>query len=259
MTTARKVKELKDKAAKVKALPVKEEKERPIDAKPEKDWKELRAESSWRMFKIMSEFVDGFERMEEFGPCISIFGSARTKENNPHYKLAVKISEKLVKEGYGIITGGGPGIMEAGNRGARNMRGKSVGLHIELQHEQNWNDYIDTDKLLMFKYFFARKVMFIRYAQGFVFMPGGFGTMDEVFEVITLIQTNKIDRVPIIFVGKKYWKGLLDWVKDTMLGKEGYIGKDDLNLFKVTDDPDEVIKVIKDFYKTEKLKPNLEL
>src|ERR1019366_678055 len=150
--------------------------------KKKKNWAELRAESSWRMFKIMSEFVDGFEKMEQFGPCISIFGSARTKPDNRYYKLAEQIAEKLAKEGYGIITGGGPGIMEAGNKGARKAKGKSVGLHIELHHEQDWNHYIDADKLLIFKYFFARKVMFMRYAQAFIFMPGGFGTMDESFE-----------------------------------------------------------------------------
>lgn len=225
----------------------------------EKDWSELKADSSWRMFKIMSEFVDGFERMEQFGPCISIFGSARTKPDNPYYQLAEKIAEKLVKEGYGIITGGGPGIMEAGNKGARQMKGKSVGLHIELEHEQDWNKYIDTDKLLMFKYFFARKVMFIRYAQGFVFMPGGFGTMDEVFEVITLIQTNKIDRVPVIFIGKNYWKGLMDWINDTMLAKEQNVNKEDLELYKITDDPEQVVKIVKDFYKNKTLSPNLRL
>jgi uncharacterized protein (TIGR00730 family) len=225
----------------------------------EKDWAGLRAESSWRMFKIMSEFVDGFEKMEKFGPCISIFGSARTKPDNPYYKFAVNIAEKLSKEGYGIITGGGPGIMEAGNKGAVNAKGKSVGLHIELEFEQDWNDYIDSDKLLMFKYFFARKVMFIRYAQAFVFMPGGFGTMDEIFEVITLIQTRKIDPVPVIFIGKDYWSGLLGWVKETMLAKEGNISPADLKLFHVTDDPNRVVKIINDFYKKKELKPNYRL
>ena len=225
----------------------------------QKDWAELKADSSWRMFKIMSEFVDGFEKMERFGPCISIFGSARTKPDNPYYKLAVKIAEKLSKEGYGIITGGGPGIMEAGNMGAKNAKGKSVGLHIELEHEQDWNDYIDADKLLMFKYFFARKVMFVRYAQAFVFMPGGFGTMDEVFEVITLIQTKKVDKVPVVFVGIEYWKGLLDWIKNTMLGEEKNINPEDLKLFEITDDPNRVVKVINNFYKKKELKPNYRL
>ena len=227
--------------------------------KKEKDWSELKGESSWRMFKIMSEFVDGFEKMERFGPCISIFGSARTKADNLYYKQAEEIAQLLTKEGYGIITGGGPGIMEAANKGAMESGGKSVGLHIELEFEQDWNDYIDPDKLLMFKYFFARKVMFIRYAQAFVFMPGGFGTMDEVFETLTLVQTNKIDKVPIVFVGCEYWKGLLDWIKGTMLDKEANINAKDLNLFTLTDDPKKVVKVINDFYKKQELKPNLRL
>lgn len=225
----------------------------------EKNWSELKADSSWRMFKIMSEFVDGFEKMERFGPCVSIFGSARTKPDNPYYQLAVKIAEGLAKEGYGIITGGGPGIMEAGNLGAQNVKGKSVGLHIELEHEQDWNDYIDADKLLMFKYFFARKVMFIRYAQAFVFMPGGFGTMDETFEALTLIQTKKADRVPVVFVGKEYWQGLIDWMRSTMLKKERNIEEKDLLLFSMTDNPKEVVKIINSFYKKKALKPNMRL
>lgn len=224
-----------------------------------KKWSDLKAESSWRMFKIMSEFVDGFEKMERFGPCISIFGSARTKPDHADYKLATVIAERLAKEGYGIITGGGPGIMEAGNKGAKMAKGRSVGLHIELEHEQDWNEYIDADKLLIFRYFFARKVMFIRYAQAFVFMPGGFGTMDEVFETLTLIQTGKIDPVPIIFVGESYWKGLMDWIKETMLAKEAYINAADLNLFSITDDPEKIVKIINQHYKKEGLKPNMRL
>jgi uncharacterized protein (TIGR00730 family) len=214
-----------------------------------KNWAELKAESSWRMFKIMSEFVDGFEKMERYGPCISIFGSARTKPDNPHYQLGVKIAERLAKEGYGIITGGGPGIMEAGNLGAKKGKGGSVGLHIELGHEQDWNEFIDADKLLIFKYFFVRKVMFIRYAQAFIFMPGGFGTMDETFEVLTLIQTKKIDRVPVIFVGKDYWKGLLEWIESTMLAKENNINAKDLKLFEITDDPERVVKIVNEHYR----------
>lgn len=224
-----------------------------------KNWSELKADSSWRMFKIMSEFVDGFEKMEKFGPCISIFGSARTRPENKYYGLAEKIAEGLAKEGFGIITGGGPGIMEAGNKGAKKGKGSSVGLHIELEFEQDWNDYIDPDKLLMFKYFFARKVMFTRYAQGLVFMPGGFGTMDEMFETLTLIQTKKMDAVPIVFIGKDYWKGLLDWVTDTMLKKENNINAKDLKLFTITDDPARAVKYINDFYKKKSLKPNIRL
>jgi uncharacterized protein (TIGR00730 family) len=225
-----------------------------------KNWEsEIKAESSWRMFKIISEFVDGFEKMERFGPCISIFGSARTKPDNKYYQMTVDTAELLSKEGYGIITGGGPGIMEAGNKGAKNGKGSSVGLHIELDFEQDWNEFVDPDKLLIFRYFFARKVMFIRYAQAFIFMPGGFGTLDETFETLTLIQTNKIDRVPLIFMGKDYWKGLMGWIETTMLNEEHNIKKEDLKLFEITDDPKRVVKIINSFYKKQTLKPNYRL
>jgi len=224
-----------------------------------KNWAELKADSSWRMFKIMSEFVDGFEKMERFGPCISIFGSARTKPDNKYYQMTVKTAELLAKEGFGIITGGGPGIMEAGNKGAKMGKGSSVGLHIELGFEQDWNEHIDAEKLLIFKYFFARKVMFVRYAQAFIFMPGGFGTIDEVFETLTLVQTKKIDKVPLIFMGKDYWSGLMDWIEKTMLNEEHNIKKEDLKLFEMTDDPKRVVKVINDFYKKKDLKPNMRL
>ncbi|MBL7799937.1 MAG: TIGR00730 family Rossman fold protein [Chitinophagales bacterium] len=226
----------------------------------QKKWsnKNHHADSSWRMFKIMAEFADGFDRMEQFGPCISIFGSARTKADNPYYKLTEKIAEKLAKEGYGVITGGGPGVMEAGNKGAKKGKGKSVGLHIILPHEEGANQYVDHNKIFMFRYFFARKVMFIKYAQAFVYIPGGFGTMDELFEVLTLVQTKKIQPVPIVLIGKSYWSGLLDWIKTTMLEKEHNINPADLNLFHVTDDPDEVVKIIKSHYKKADLKPNFE-
>lgn len=220
-----------------------------------KKWTAHNGDSAWRMFKIISEFADGFDRMEKQGPCISIFGSARTKESNPYYALTVKVSEKLVKEGYGIITGGGPGIMEAGNRGARNLKGKSVGLHIVLPNEEGANEYVDHNRLFVFRYFFARKVMFIKYAQAFVYMPGGFGTLDELFEVLTLVQTKKIAKAPIILVGKSYWSGLIDWIRNTMLVEKN-INADDLNLFHITDDPDEVAKIIKAHYKKADLKPN---
>jgi len=212
------------------------------------NWVETTAESSWRMFKIMAEFVDGFERMERIGSCVSIFGSARTKPDNKYYQLAVDIAQKLCKEGYGVITGGGPGIMEAGNKGAAEAVGKSVGLNIELPFEQSGNKYIDHDKEFNFRYFFVRKVMFIKYAQGFVCMPGGFGTMDELFEALTLIQTRKVDRVPIVLVGTEYWGGLMDWLKSTMLEQQGNISEADLDLWKITDDADEVVKYINDFY-----------
>ncbi|HRF75862.1 MAG TPA: TIGR00730 family Rossman fold protein [Chitinophagales bacterium] len=221
-----------------------------------KDWTELSAQSSWRMFKIMAEFVDGFETMDKIGPCVSIYGSARTKPDHKYYKLSEQIAAKLVHEGFGIITGGGPGIMEAGNKGAYKEGGKSVGLNIELPYEQSHNPYIDRDKLINFKYFFVRKVMLVKYAQAFIFMPGGFGTLDEMFEALTLIQTHKIERVPVILVGKSYWKGLMAWVRETMLHKEHNISEEDLDLFYMTDDPEEVVKHIAAFYATSHLRPN---
>ncbi len=221
-----------------------------------KDWTELHAQSSWRMFKIMAEFVDGYESMERIGPCVSIYGSARTKPEHKSYKLAEEIAAKLVQDGFGIITGGGPGIMEAGNKGAFKVGGKSVGLNIQLPYEQYANQYVDRDKMLNFKYFFVRKVMLVKYAQAFVFMPGGFGTLDELFEVLTLIQTHKIERVPVIMVGKLYWKGLLDWINKIMLSKENNIHPEDMDLIFITDDPDEVVKHIASFYATSQLRPN---
>ena len=203
----------------------------------------------------MAEFVDGFEKLSKIGPCVSIFGSARTKPEHPYYQLAEEIAYKLTKEGYGIITGGGPGIMEAANKGARTAGGKSVGLNIELPFEQSSNPYIDRDKLITFDYFFVRKLMFIKYAQGFVVLPGGFGTMDELFEALTLIQTKKIGKFPIVLVDKDYWQGLMDWVTKTFI-KEGMIDKNDMNLFKVADSADEAVQHINEFYSRYLLKPN---
>lgn len=214
------------------------------------------------MFKVIAEFVDGFETLNRLGPCISVFGSARTKPEHPNYMLAVNISRELVKAGFGVITGGGPGIMEAGNKGAAIENGLSVGLNIDLPFEQSHNPYIDEDKNLSHRYFFVRKVMFVKYAQGFVVLPGGFGTLDELFEVLTLIQTNKITRVPVILVGKDYWSGLIDWIKGTMLEQHKNIKAEDLDLMPVTDDPMEVVNYINDFYSGDQpfeLKPNLEL
>lgn len=221
-----------------------------------KNWNEIRTNDSWAIFKIMSEFVNGYESLSRIGPCVSIFGSARTKPDNPYYQTAQEIAFKLTGKGYGVITGGGPGIMEAGNKGAQRGGGISVGLNIDLPFEQKPNPYIDHDKSLDFDYFFVRKVMFVKYSQGFVVMPGGFGTLDELFEAITLIQTFKIGRFPIVLVGKKFWEGLMEWVKSTLLEAENNISKEDLNLFKIVDTPDEAVKVIDDFYQKYMLKPN---
>lgn len=221
-----------------------------------KDWNEIKANDSWAIFKIMAELVDGFEKLAKIGPCVSIFGSARTKPDNKYYKLGVEIAAGLAKSGYGVITGGGPGIMEAGNKGAKEANGKSVGLNIDLPFEQSHNPYIDSDKLMTFDYFFVRKVMFVKYSQGFIVLPGGFGTLDELFEAITLIQTQKIGRFPIILVGKDYWKGLIDWIKQTMLGEEANISPEDLDLINLVDNADEAVKCITDFYNDYLLKPN---
>ena len=220
-----------------------------------KTWNEVKTNDSWAIFKIMAEFVNGYEKLSKIGPCVSIFGSARTKTDHPYYKLAEEVAFKLTQNGFGVITGGGPGIMEAGNKGANRGKGTSVGLNIELPFEQHDNPWTDHDKNLNFDYFFVRKVMFVKYSQGFVVMPGGFGTMDELFEAITLIQTNKIGRFPIVLVGKKFWGGLLDWIKNTLL-EEGNISEKDLNLFRVVDTADEAVEHFNKFYAKYKLKPN---
>jgi len=221
----------------------------------QKTWNEIKSNDSWAIFKIMAEFVEGFERLGKIGPCVTIFGSARVKPDHKYYILAENIAYKLTTHGYGIVTGGGPGIMEAGNKGAHRGKGISVGLNIELPMEQHDNPYIDSDKSLDFNYFFVRKVMFVKYSQGFVVMPGGFGTMDELFEAITLIQTKKIDKFPIVLVGKKYWSGLIDWIKNTLVN-EGSIHLDDLDLISIVDTEDEVLDVINTFYKKYSLSPN---
>lgn len=220
-----------------------------------KDWNEIKSNDSWAIFKIMSEFVDGYEKMSKIGPSISVFGSARTKENQVYYKKAIAIAKALSNHGYGVITGGGPGIMEAANKGAQMGEGKSIGLNIDLPFEQTSNGFIDHDSNLKFDYFFVRKVIFVKYSQAFVVLPGGFGTLDEMFEALTLIQTKKITKKPVVFVGKKYWSGLIDWIKNTML-EEGNISEKDLDLFAVVDEVDEVIEYIEDFFKTHKLTPN---
>ncbi|MFA5556864.1 MAG: TIGR00730 family Rossman fold protein [Flavobacteriaceae bacterium] len=222
----------------------------------QKTWNEIKANDSWAIFKIMSEFVNGYESMSKIGPCVSIFGSARTKPDNKYYQLAEKIAYKITQAGYGVITGGGPGIMEAGNKGAHLGGGISAGLNIELPFEQHFNPYIDRDKNLQFDYFFVRKVMFVKYSQGFVVMPGGFGTLDELFEAITLIQTHKIGKFPIILVGREFWSGLLEWIKKVLLEEHNNIKSEDLNLFSIVDTEDEVIEVLDNFYKKYNLTPN---
>ncbi|MHB1921213.1 MAG: LOG family protein [Chitinophagaceae bacterium] len=222
----------------------------------ERDWAENRAHSSWQIFKIMAEFVEGFETLHKIGPCISIFGSARTKSGHPYYELAMEIAKHLSEEGFGIITGGGPGAMEAANQGAHLAGGRSVGLNIALPHEQHINPYIDRDKAMNFNFFFIRKVMFVKYAQGFVMMPGGFGTMDEFFEVLTLIQTKKLNQTPMVLVGRSYWKGLLDWMKTTMCDQEHNIQPADLDLLKLFDTSKEVVDYFREFYSTHQLLPN---
>jgi uncharacterized protein (TIGR00730 family) len=220
-----------------------------------KNWSEIKSNDSWALFKIMSEFVEGYETLSAIGPCISIFGSARTQEGDSNYQLTIDIAEAIAESGYGVISGGGPGIMEAANRGAQKARGTSVGLNIELPFEQQSNPYIDQDKLINFQYFFVRKVMFVKYAQGFIVMPGGVGTLDELFEAYTLIQTDKVSKFPIILVGRDYWGGLIDWIKETVL-KEKNISPEDLDLFELVDTKDEVMDCLNRFYIKDNYKPN---
>jgi uncharacterized protein (TIGR00730 family) len=221
----------------------------------DKNWNEIKTQDAWQIFKIMSEFVDGFEKLAKIGPCVSIFGSARGTLPQSTYKIAEDIAFGLVQKGYGVITGGGGGIMEAANKGASIGGGKSVGLNIDLPFEQHANQYVDSDKLIHFDYFFVRKLMFMKYAQGFVVLPGGFGTFDELFEALTLIQTHKIGRFPIVLVGSEFWGGMIDWIKQSVL-KVGNINEEDLNLFKLVDTPEDAIEHIDKFYSKYLLKPN---
>ena len=220
-----------------------------------KNWNEIKTNDSWSLFKIMSEFVNGYEKLSSIGPCISIFGSARTTSNHPNYKLTVEIAKAVSESGYGIISGGGPGIMEAANRGAQEANGVSVGLNIVLPFEQQSNPYIDKDKLIDFQYFFVRKVMFVKYAQGFIVMPGGVGTLDELFEAFTLLQTSKVNKYPIILVGVEYWNGLIEWIKNRLL-KDHNISPEDLDLIEVVDTKDQVIECLNRFYIKDNFKPN---
>lgn len=222
----------------------------------QRNWTESKAHSSWQIFKIMAEFVDGFETMAKIGPCVSIFGSARTKPGHKYYEMTVEIGKRLAEEGFGIITGGGPGIMEAANKGAQLGGGKSVGLNIELPFEQQTNPYIDKDKMVHFDYFFVRKVMFTKYAQGFIMMPGGYGTMDEFFEVATLIQTGKFEESPMVLVGKSYWTGLIQWMKEVMQGQEKNINPGDLDLLKIVDTSEEAVQYIVSYFNKYPLQPN---
>ncbi|MDT0645950.1 TIGR00730 family Rossman fold protein [Zunongwangia sp. F260] len=221
-----------------------------------KAWNEIKTNDSWAIFKIMGEFVNGYEKLSQIGPCVSIFGSARTKPDQKYYKLAESIATKIVDHGYGVITGGGPGIMEGGNKGAHLGGGTSVGLNIDLPFEQHDNPYIDNDKSLDFDYFFVRKVMFVKYSQGFVVMPGGFGTLDELFEAVTLIQTHKIDKFPIILVGRDFWGGLVDWIQTTLCDSFQNISTADIDLVQVVDTEDEVIEALDKFYDEYNLSPN---
>lgn len=226
------------------------------DRLKQKTWNEIRTNDSWAIFKIMAEFVNGYENMGRIGPSVTIFGSARTKPEDPYYQLAEKIAYKISKAGYGVITGGGPGIMEAGNKGAHLGGGASVGLNIVLPFEQHFNPYIDSDKNLNFDYFFVRKVMFVKYSQGFVVMPGGFGTLDELFEAMTLIQTKKIARFPIILVGSSFWAGLIEWINTVLIKEKETVSPDDMKLIHIVDTEEEVVEVLNNFYNKYNLKPN---
>ena len=220
-----------------------------------KNWNEIKTNDSWAVFKIMGEFVEGYEKLAKIGPCVSIFGSARTPKDHPYYALAQRIAKRITDLGFGVITGGGPGIMEAANKGAYENGGTSVGLNIELPFEQHSNAYIDKHNSIDFDYFFVRKVMFVKYAQGFVVMPGGFGTLDELFEAITLIQTKKVDKFPIILVGREYWQGLYDWIKNT-LAQQRSISPEDLELVELVDTEDEVVEILTNFYDQFAISPN---
>src|SRR5690554_313895 len=221
-----------------------------------KNWNAVKSNDSWAIFKIMGEFVTGYEKLSRIGPCVSIFGSARTKPDNPYYKLTEEIAQKIVEHGYGVITGGGPGVMEAGNKGAHLAGGTSVGLNIHLPFAHHDNPYIDSDKNINFDYFFVRKVMFVKYSQGFVVMPRDFGTLDELFEAITLIQAHKIDKFPIILVGRDFWGGLIEWVRTTLLDSFQNISAGDIDLVQVVDTADEVIEILDKFYDEYNLSPN---
>lgn len=218
-------------------------------------WQETRIKDLWRVFRIMGEFVEGFETLSELGPCVSVFGSARAPQDSPEYRMAESVARTLVEAGFGVITGGGPGVMEAANKGAHEAGGLSVGLNIVIPHEQFANPYVDRTKLINFDFFFVRKVMLVKYAQGFIVLPGGFGTMDELFEALTLIQTGKSSLFPVVLMGTSYWGGLVEWLRQTMVSA-GKISPKDLDLFTLTDDPHEAVSTIQNFYRKHRLAPN---
>src|SRR5690606_924658 len=232
-----------------------EENDRIIEKLAPNNWNEVKTNDSWALFKIMAEFVEGYEKMAKIGPCVSIFGSARTLPDSPYYKMAEEIAYQLTQLGFGVITGGGPGIMEAANKGARSGKGKSAGIGIRLPFETGLNQYVDYDYSINFDYFFARKVMFVKYAQGFIVLPGGMGTLDELFEALTLIQTHKTGRFPIVLVGTAFWSGLIDWLRETVL-KEGNISEIDFDLYRLVDTPEEAVGHIKAFYDKYMVKQN---
>lgn len=235
---------------------MKENKDEKVKQKfEEKSWNERKSNDSWAIFKIMSEFVEAFEKLSKIGPCVSIFGSARTGAEDKYFIMAEEIAYRLTQNGYGVITGGGPGIMEAANKGAHRGKGKSVGLSISLPFEEYSNVFIDRDKKIDFDYFFVRKVMFVKYAQGFIVLPGGMGTLDELFEAITLIQTEKIGKFPIVLVGSEFWGGMIDWIKTTLV-EDGKISAKDLSLFHLVDSSQEAVDIIVDFYGKYLLQPN---
>ena len=233
-----------------------EDEQRIRNAFAERNWSDIKSSDSWVIFRVMAEFVEGFDKLAKIGPCVSIFGSARTLNEHKYYKIAEEIAANLVRKGYGVITGGGPGIMEAANKGANSEGGKSVGLNIKLPFEQHGNIYIDPDKSINFDFFFVRKVMFVKYSQGFIVLPGGYGTLDELFEALTLIQTRKIARFPIVLVGRTYWQGLVDWLYDTMEVKEKNISPGDIKIMNIVDTAEEAVDVIERFYSKYLLKPN---
>ncbi len=220
-----------------------------------KNWNEVKSNDSWALFKIMAEFVEGYEKMAKIGPCVSLFGSARTQVDSDYYHMAEEIAFQLTQLGFGVITGGGPGVMEAANKGAQRGKGKSVGIGIRLPFEAGLNKFVDYDYSINFDYFFARKVMFVKYAQGFIVLPGGMGTLDEFFEAVTLIQTNKISRFPIVLVGTKFWSGLIDWLKETVMAA-GNVSEKDFELYRLVDTPEEAVGHIKAFYDKYMVKQN---